>query len=112
MKRIMWLAAACLLGGLMVATVVSGLREPARAAKVTATQMETELLQNPGFENATGGIPDHWNKCGGTLTQAGSPVHGGSHAAQFDSSSTSTKWVYQVITVTEGRVYTFSAWAL
>ena len=114
MERMTRLVVACLMGGLMVATVMSGLHEPARAVevKVPLAPSETELLRNPGFENASGGIPNHWNKYGGTLTQAGSPVHGGSYAAQFDSSSTSTKWVYQVITATEGIAYTFSAWAL
>ena len=38
MKRMMWLAGACLLGGLMVVGVVSGLRGPARAADVMAPQ--------------------------------------------------------------------------
>ncbi len=37
MKRTTWLAGACLLGGLMVVAVVSGLRGPARAAEVMAT---------------------------------------------------------------------------
>jgi cardiolipin synthase len=114
MKGTLWLAAVCLLGGLMVIALANGLSAPTRAAeaKTHQTPLEAELLQNPGFESASGGTPDHWSKYGGTLAQTDTLVHGGSYAAQFDSSSTSTKWVFQVVTVTEGTAYVFSAWAL
>ncbi|RLC59886.1 MAG: hypothetical protein DRI80_11845, partial [Chloroflexota bacterium] len=42
MKRMMWLAGACLLGGLMVAAMVSGLQGSAQAAEATASAV------NPG----------------------------------------------------------------
>ena len=115
MKRTMRLAGACMLGGLMVVAVASGLRAPARAAEVTAPQAgaeEQERLLNPGFEDATGSLPDCWTSWGGTLTQVNSPVHTGSYAARLESTTTSTKWVYQVVTVTEEAVYVFSAWAV
>jgi len=110
-KRITWLAGTCLLGGLAVVVVVSGLRTQARAAALLAP-VGTELLLNPGFEDATGSVPDHWRKYGGTLTQVGSPVHSGSYAARFESNTSSTKWVYQVVSVTQAVVYVFSAWAV
>jgi len=115
MKRMIWLAGACLLGGLLaVGAVVSGLRTQARAAEVTAplAPAGTELLLNPGFEDATGNVPDHWGKWGGTSTQVGSPVHSGSYAARFESSTSTTKWVYQIVDATERVAYVFSAWAV
>jgi len=114
MRRMTWLAGACLLGGLMAVAVVSGLHTPARAVEVTAplAPAGTELLLNPGFEEAAGDAPDHWSKYGGTLTQVSAPVHGGSRAAHFESNTASTKWIYQVITVTAGTAYVFSAWAV
>jgi cardiolipin synthase len=114
MNRVTWLAGACLLGGLLVVAVTGGLRTQAQATEVTAplAPADTELLLNPGFEGATGGVPDHWSKYGGTLTQVTAPVHGGSCAARFESNTSSTKWVYQAVTVGEGIAYVFSAWAV
>ena len=116
MKRALRLAGVCLSGGLLVVGVTSGLRGLAQAVEVTAplAPAEAELLLNPGFEDedATGSMPDHWSKYGGTLTQVAAPVHGGSHAARFESRTTSTKWVYQVATVTERVTYVLSTWAV
>jgi uncharacterized repeat protein (TIGR01451 family) len=41
MRRVTWLAVACLLGGLMVMAVVSGLRPPVQAAEVAVTPQAT-----------------------------------------------------------------------
>ena len=114
MRHVTWLAAACLLGGLLVVVTTSGLRIQAQAAGVAAAlaPAQTELLLNPGFEEATGGIPDHWTNWGGTLTRTSAPVHTGSYAGRFESNSTSTKWVYQIVAATEGVAYVFSAWAV
>jgi uncharacterized repeat protein (TIGR01451 family) len=114
MKPTAWLVVACLLGGVMAAGVVAGLHVSVQAAASGTAPVcpATELLLNPGFETSTGGALDHWHKYGGTLTQADAPVHGGAYAARFDSASTSTKWVYQVVPVTGQVAYVFSAWAL
>ena len=111
-RRVTWLAGACLLGGLLVVATASGLRTQAAEVTAALAPAETELLLNPGFEYATGNAPDHWSKYGGTLTQIGAPVHGGSYAARLESSTTSTKWVYQAAAVTGGMAYVFSAWAV
>ena len=37
MKRVVWLAGACLLGGVLVMAVTRGVRTPARAAEGAAT---------------------------------------------------------------------------
>ncbi len=78
MKRVTWLVGACLLGGLMVVGVVSGLRTSARAAEVTALQAPVvssgdvvinEVLFNPSGtgENAHEWIELH-NATGAPLT--------------------------------------------
>ncbi len=114
MKRTLRLAGACLAGGMLVAGLMHGLCPPTRAASTKAPRIpaETDLLLNPDFERATSGTPDHWEKYGGTLTQVSAPVHGGSHAARFESDTSSTKWIYQVVSSTEGVAYVFSAWAV
>jgi uncharacterized repeat protein (TIGR01451 family) len=114
MKPTAWLVGACLLGGVMAAGVVAGLYVSVQAAASGGAPVRpaAELLLNPGFETGTGGAPDYWQKYGGTLAQTDSLVHGGVYAARFDSASTSTKWVYQVVTVTGQVAYVFSAWAL
>ena len=114
MKPTAWLVGACLLGGMMAAGVAAGLYMSVQATALEGAPVRpaAELLLNPGFETGTGGVPDHWLKYGGALAQTDSLVHGGARAARFDSDSTSTKWVYQVVTVTGQVAYVFSAWAL
>ena len=110
MRRVTWLAGACLSGGLLVMVTAVGLLTQAEGVAAPLAPAGTELLLNPGFEDATGNVPDHWSKYGGTLTQASAPIHSGSHAARFESSTTSTKWIYQAATATAGVAHVFSAW--
>lgn len=115
MRRITQFFGACLLGGLMAAAVVSGVRPHVQAAERAAPQAPagTELLQNPGFEDATGGIPDYWEKWGGTLEQTPANVHSGSYAGVLTTTTANgLKYVNQVVTVTGGANYQFSGWVL
>ncbi|MEX2230393.1 MAG: hypothetical protein WEB13_12240, partial [Dehalococcoidia bacterium] len=50
---------------------------------------------------------DGWSKHGGSLGAA--DLDGGGHAATLTSTTTSTKWVDQVVTVTPGRAYRLAA---
>ena len=114
MRRTTRLTWACLCGGLLVTLTAIGLRTQrlSVAATTRLAPSQTELLLNPGFEAATGDVPDHWAKWGGTLIQTGPPAHGGAHAARLESRTTSTKWLYQVVPATEGAGYVCSAWAV
>lgn len=114
MKRTSWLVGAGLLGGLMALALAGGLRTAARAAAAHTplAAVGPELLVDPGFEEATAGLLDRWDNWGGAATQTEAPVHGGAHAARFESNTSSTKWVYQITGATGGDTYVFSAWAL
>ena len=115
MRRMTWLVGACLLGGLMVVAVTSGLRTHVQAAEMVAplVPLDTELLQNPGFETATDGTPDNWNKWGGTLGHTSAHVHSGSYAgALTTTTSNGLKYVYQTLTVIGNESYQFSGWIL
>jgi hypothetical protein len=69
-------------------------------------------LINPGFEDVADGVPVAWDKYGGSLSSATSPVRTGGRAARFESTSDSTKWLFQSVTVTGGDAYAFDAWVL
>lgn len=70
-------------------------------------------LRNGDFESATeDGSPAGWEKYGGTLSRANSPVHSGAYAARLQSDTDSTKWLYQTVAVTGGDWYAFDAWVL
>ncbi len=110
MKRTPWLTAAILLSILMTAALLIGLRDAARATSLPL-DTDAEMLQNPGFETATNGVPDHWDDWGGVLAQASEPVHGGAYAGVLTTTATNgLKYVYQSITVTGGAAYRFSGW--
>ncbi|MBF6600120.1 MAG: lamin tail domain-containing protein [Dehalococcoidia bacterium] len=70
-------------------------------------------LQNGGFEQlAPDGAIVAWNQVGGSLAPATAPVHGGWRAARLESTTASTKWMYQAVAVTPGTSYAFTAWVL
>ena len=70
-------------------------------------------LVNGGFEDrdADGGILG-WEKFGGSLSPATSPVRSGAGAARFESVTESTKWMHQALLVDGGSWYHFDAWVL
>ena len=78
---------------------------------VVATTAPAVALEfaNGGFERGAGGEPDAWETIGGVLIQSGSPVRGGSWSGAFFSSTGSTKWAYQTVSVEPTNWYTFAA---
>ena len=70
-------------------------------------------LVNGGFEEGRqDGTPVGWRKVGGEMARTGE-VHGeGAFAAEFTSSTTSTKWMYQTVAVEGGAYYEAVAKAL
>jgi len=68
------------------------------------------MLRNGGFEREAAGVPADWRKYGGRLSSTTARVHGGSRAAVLESTTSSTKWVYQSAPVTGGGWYTFKAY--
>ncbi len=67
-------------------------------------------LENPGFEAAEDGRPLAWRTQGGLLMQSGEPSRSGSWSGGFLSTTASTKWVHQTLTVQPTVWYTFSAY--
>ena len=68
-------------------------------------------LRNAGFElAATDGGPSDWRRWGGILTSEHDRVHDGTGAARLESTTASTKWLYQIVTVHSGSGYEFGAW--
>jgi len=68
-------------------------------------------LANGGFEQLDAdGRPAGWERYGGSLSAATLPVHSGGRAARFESSTSSTKWLYQTVAVNGGASYSFDAW--
>jgi hypothetical protein len=66
------------------------------------------LLTNPGFEDGTTG----WSKYGGDLQTTSSQIHSGSISASLVSITQSTKWIYQIVSITGGLAYTLSGYGL
>ena len=78
---------------------------------VSSLSSQVNLLQNPGFEDWTGGMPDNWiNETGGfTVLKDSLTVHGGIYSAACTLTSTSTQQFTQCVGgIKEGGTYTFS----
>ena len=70
-------------------------------------------LTNGGFEDLDGdGMPYGWRKAGGQVSVVSEPRLEGSRALRFASATTSTKWVYQTVSVEPGAYYQASAYGL
>jgi len=78
--------------------------------------MGQELLTNPGFENwndnGSGGPPDGWTLSGSsvTATQNSGVIHGGTYSTELTWTTTSTRYLQQVVPVTAGNNYEFTFW--
>lgn len=81
-------------------------------ATATAVPMPSGSVLNGGFEEGAEDIPAVWRKFGGVLFRSASVRRSGSFAGAFSSSTTSTKWVYQPLSVHPGHSYTFHGFVL
>jgi hypothetical protein len=93
--------------------------KPAATEAVEATAGESDDrrgtvggLRNAGFETVAEGAPDGWEKYGGSLTIATAPVHSGAYSARLESTTISTKWVFQTVAVSPNQTYAFDGWLL
>jgi len=68
------------------------------------------LLQNPGFESWTTGMPDYWvNETGGfDVIKDSSTVYDGNYSAKLILRSTETQWLTQYVGISPGYGYEFS----
>ncbi len=93
-------------------------RTPTATHTPTATRTPTPAtrvgaIDNGGFEDLGGdGALIAWRHDGGSLSAATSPVHSGIGAARLESTTASTKWLYQTVAVTPRSTYAFDAWVL
>jgi hypothetical protein len=86
---------------------------PTPTASPTAEPQAFPALTNGGFEYLGGdGVPYGWRKVGGEISVVAEPRSEGSRALRFASATTSTKWVYQTVTVEPGAYYEASVEAL
>jgi hypothetical protein len=69
-------------------------------------------LLNGGFEEGVEDTPAAWQKFGGFLYRSAAFSRSGSFAGAFSSSTDSTKWVYQPLSVDSGRSYAFHGFVL
>lgn len=68
-------------------------------------------LTNGGFEvTREDGTPYAWQKYGGAFSSTSDAAAEGALSLELMSTTTSTKWVYQTVTVQPGRFYQASAW--
>ena len=75
----------------------------------SATGPHAELV-NGGFESTQDGRPLAWRTQGGNLLSNSVTIRSGSWAGGFLSSTSSTKWVYQTVTVLPESWYELSAY--
>lgn len=72
------------------------------------------LISNPGFENWAEKQPSDWTKNYSTLTtlpaSAADQIRSGSNSVLYTSSSNSTKYLYQLVSVEPNSNYHLSAW--
>lgn len=70
----------------------------------------TGIIRNAGFEERDDeGAPVAWEQYGGALSSAAA-ARTGAYAARIESTTDSTKWMHQAVTVNDGATYAFSAW--
>lgn len=90
------------------ATVATATPDPS----VTATPVLDAIadsVRNGGFEEGDG-APFAWERYGGSLSSATAPVRSGERAARLESDTASTKWMHQIVAVSDGAAYAFEAW--
>ena len=103
-------------------TATAHQRTPVPAATPTASPDSPEpaddarsggALRNGSFEEADSeGRPSSWSKYGGELLRTSAARFEGQFAAALRSETSSTKWIYQTVTVQGGKAYILSGYAL
>ncbi|MEO6398437.1 MAG: lamin tail domain-containing protein [Tepidiformaceae bacterium] len=78
------------------------------AARPASLEAFGGFLLNGNFEDVEDGRPVGWSKFGGTMGVSADAFRGDS-AATLDSTTSSTKWLYQVVSATPGNWYAASA---
>ena len=81
-------------------------------ATATEVPMPSGSILNGGFEEGVEDIPAAWQKFGGFLYRSAAFPRSGSFAGALSSSTDSTKWVYQPLSVDPGRSYAFHGFVL
>lgn len=76
------------------------------AGQGQAEEVVTLGVVNGGFEEGV----SPWQKFGGTLQAVSAPARSGQGSGAFSSSTTSTKWAYQVVRVQPGATYEFTGY--
>ncbi len=73
---------------------------------------QTNLLQNPGFENWSGGNPDNWTiESGANVYQETGTIHSGDYSLKLEATGTSNSGVYQTVGgINGGSTYHISVW--
>lgn len=81
------------------------------AATVASVPSAAGAFASSGFSNGgfEAGITG-WSKFGGELGTVGSPVHSGAAAGRFSSATSSTKWVYQTLSIDPAQAYEFAGY--
>ena len=74
--------------------------------------MPSGSILNGGFEEGVEDMPAAWQKFGGFLYRSAAFPRSGSFAGAFSSSTDSTKWVYQPLSVDPGHSYAFHGFVL
>jgi len=86
---------------------------PTPAVEAGSTTLASDSVLNGGFEEVAGdGLPVAWEKYGGEFAASSSVARTGAHSALLQSSTESTKWLYQPVRVSGGASYSFDAWIL
>ncbi len=94
------------------AAVATPTRAPSRTPSPVPTTGIGSILINGDFEDADGDALSGWSKYGGELWQTSEHYRSGEHSGAFSSTSDSTKWVYQALTVSGGAAYQFGIYVL
>ncbi|HPQ41995.1 MAG TPA: hypothetical protein PLV45_16625, partial [bacterium] len=69
------------------------------------------LLANPSFETWDTGVPVSWEvETSVTITQETDPVYDGVYSVGLEATSSSNRGIFQVVPITEGNEYQFSAY--
>ncbi|MEF3307317.1 carbohydrate binding domain-containing protein [Paenibacillus sp. GYB004] len=103
---------ACLVIVCMLVQLLPAVWGP--AANAETAEWGPNLLQNPGFEQAVSGVPDHWEAMGGwsnpELLLSPASARSGGNGIQVQTANATNPWVAQKVYLDAGSTYEFSSW--